>query len=136
SQAVAGAEEAEIVGVLDHHRLGNPGTAAPIPFVVDPVGSTSTLVGERCFQHGLEPPAELAGMLLSGLLSDTLVFRSPTATERDRAAAAWLARLCGADAAAYGEELLHASPGLSRPAEEILDGARKAYQMGGKAVSL
>ncbi len=84
SQAVNGAEEADIVAVLDHHRLGNPPTAAPIPFVVDPVGSTSTLVAEQCRSHNLTPPEGLAGLLLSGVLSDTLVFRSPTATERDR----------------------------------------------------
>ena len=77
SQAVPGADEAEIVGVLDHHRLGNAPTAAPIPFVVEPVGSTSTLVAEACRRRGVTPPADIAGLLLSGILSDTLVFRSP-----------------------------------------------------------
>ena len=74
SQAVADAEEAEVVAVLDHHRLGNAPTALPIPFVVEPVGSTSTLVAEHCRAANLEPPSCLAGMLLSGILSDTLVF--------------------------------------------------------------
>ena len=93
SQAVSGADEAEIVGVLDHHRLGNAPTAAPIPFVVEPVGSTSTLVAEACRRHQAAPPGEIAGLLLSGILSDTLLFRSPTATNRDRQAADWLAGL-------------------------------------------
>ena len=137
SQAVPGAEEADITAVLDHHRLGNPQTALPIPFLVDPVGSTCTLVAERCRASGLTPPAGLAGLLLSGILSDTLVFRSPTATPRDRAAAEWLAGLAGVDAAAYGEELLRASSGLSaRAAGEILDADRKSYQMGGVSVSI
>ncbi|CEK15427.1 DHHA2 domain-containing protein [Chthonomonas calidirosea] len=137
SQAVADAEEAEIVGVLDHHRLGNPPTAAPIPFLVDPVGSTCTLIAEQCQAHKLEPPEGLAGMMLSGILSDTLVLRSPTTTERDRAAAEWLARLAKVELEAYGQELLHAAPGLTeRSADEILDGDRKSYQMGGVAVSI
>jgi manganese-dependent inorganic pyrophosphatase len=136
-QAVAGAEEAQIVAVLDHHRLGNPPTALPIPFTVEPVGSTCTLVAEQCRARALPPPAPLAGMMLSGILSDTLVFRSPTATERDRTAAGWLAGLCQADITRYGEELLQASPGLgARDAGEIVDADRKSYQIGGKAVSI
>jgi manganese-dependent inorganic pyrophosphatase len=137
SQAVADADEAEIVAVLDHHRLANPATATPIPFVVDPVGSTSTLVAEYCRNRSLEPPAPLAGMLLSGLLSDTLVFRSPTATDRDHAAAAWLAKLANVEVEVYGDELLHASPGLTaRTPDEIIDTDRKSYQMGGTLVSI
>src|SRR4029078_2397420 len=77
SQAVAGAEEAEIAGVLDHHRLGNPPTAAPIPFTVAPWASTSPLVTNHCRARRMTPPRPIAGMLLSGILSDTLVFRSP-----------------------------------------------------------
>jgi manganese-dependent inorganic pyrophosphatase len=137
SQAVADAEEAEIVAVLDHHRLGNPQTALPIPFFVEPVGSTSTLVAEQCQLHNLEPPAGLAGMLLSGILSDTLAFRSPTATDRDHAAGSWLAKLAQVEIADYGIELLHAAPGLTaRSADVILDTDRKSYQMGGLEVSV
>jgi manganese-dependent inorganic pyrophosphatase len=137
SQAVGDAEEAEIIGVLDHHRLGNPPTAAPIPFVVDPVGSTSTLVAEHCQAHGLRPPTGLAGMLLSGILSDTLAFRSPTATPRDRTVAAWLAEIAAVDSAVYGEELLRAAPGLTaRAIDEIIDADRKSYQMDSKSVSI
>lgn len=137
SQAVADAEEAEIIAVLDHHRLANPATAAPIPFVVDPVGSTSTLVAEYCRGRNLEPPRPLAGMLLSGILSDTLVFRSPTTTDRDREAAAWLARLAHVEVVVYGDELLRASPGLTaRTPGEIIDTDRKTYQMSGTKVSI
>lgn len=136
-QAVTDAEEAEIIGVLDHHRLGNSPTASPIPFVVDVVGSTSTLVAEHCKTAGLVPPQGLAGMLLSGVLSDTLVFRSPTTTPRDKVIAEWLEGIAGIDRFAYGEELLHAAPGLgTRTVQEILDTDRKSYQMGGHPVSL
>ena len=137
SQAVNGADEADIVAVLDHHRLGNPPTAAPIPFVVDPIGSTATLVAEQCRAHDLTPPTGIAGMLLSGILSDTLVFRSPTVTDRDRAAAAWLAEIAKVDADTYGEELLRAAPGLNnRAAEDIANADRKNYDMGEVAVSI
>jgi manganese-dependent inorganic pyrophosphatase len=137
SQAVAGADEADIVGVLDHHRLGNPPTAAPIPFVVDPVGSTSTLVAEQCESHGRTPPASLAGLLLSGILSDTLVFRSPTTGDRDRAVAKWLAQVCRVDILQFGDQLLRSSPGFgSRTAEEILNTDRKSYEIGGVTISV
>lgn len=137
SQAVPGADEAEIVGVLDHHRLGNAPTASPIPFVVEPVGSTSTLVAEACRQRDVTPPAELAGMLLSGILSDTLVFRSPTVTGRDKVAAEWLAKLSHVDVQEYGLHLIQASPGLvDRSADDIIDGDRKSYDMASRRVSV
>jgi manganese-dependent inorganic pyrophosphatase len=137
SQAVPGAEEAEIVGVLDHHRLGNPPTAAAIPFLVEPVGSSSTLVTEQYLRHRLRPPRGIAGMLLSGILSDTLVFRSPTTTPRDQKAAAWLGSLCTVDILLYGKELLRAAPGLAaRTPVEILEADRKTYEMAGVAVSI
>jgi manganese-dependent inorganic pyrophosphatase len=137
AQAITGANEAEIVGVLDHHRLGNPPTAAPIPFTVDPVGSTSTLVTEQCRTHRKVPPRPIAGMLLSGILSDTLVFRSPTTSERDKHAAEWLSGICRIDTALYGKELLNASPGLgARTADAIIDTDRKTYTMGDTTVSI
>ncbi len=137
SQAVADAEEAEIIAVLDHHRLGNFSTAAPIPFVVEPVGSTCTLVAEKCRAANLMPPLGLAGMMLSGILSDTLVFRSPTVTDRDRDIALWLAGIAKLDAHEYGEELIRAAPGLAaRSASEIIDTDRKEYEMGGAKVSV
>ena len=136
-QAVPGADEAEIVGVLDHHRLGNAPTASPIPFVVEPVGSTSTLVAEACRQRDVVPPPELAGLLLSGILSDTLVFRSPTVTGRDKVAAEWLAQLSHVDVQEYGRHLVQASPGLvDRSADDIVDGDRKNYEMAGHPVSV
>ncbi len=136
-QAVAGAGEAEIVAVLDHHRLGNSPTDLPISFVVEPVGSTCTLVAERCRAAHLVPPSGLSGVLLSGILSDTLAFRSPTTTPRDRDVAAWLAELAKVDLTTYGEELLHITPGLmARDLADVLDGDRKKYEMGGQTVSI
>jgi manganese-dependent inorganic pyrophosphatase len=137
SQAVSGAEEAEVVGVLDHHRLGNPPTAAPIPFTIEPVGSTSTLVAEHCVASKIRPPRGIAGMLLSGILSDTLTFRSPTTTPRDKKMAEWLGSVCTVDILLYGKELLSAAPGLlARTPTEILEADRKLYEMGGVNVAL
>ncbi len=91
-QAIAALEEAELLEILDHHRLGNPYTHQPIRFTVDVVGSTSTLVSEQTAEVGFSMPPNLAGALLAGLLSDTLILTSPTTTPRDRDAAERLAR--------------------------------------------
>ncbi len=91
-QSVGSLDEADLLEVLDHHRLSNPPTRLPIRFRVDPVGSTSTLVSERIEDDGMRPPPELAGLLLAGVLSDTLLLTSPTTTARDHRAAERLAR--------------------------------------------
>lgn len=139
-QAVGALEEAEVVEILDHHRLGNPHTKRPIRFTVDVVGSTSTLVTERIEEAGLSAPPEIAGVLLAGLLSDTLVLTSPTTTERDKRAAERLARwafvggspLAGETVDSFGKALLQAGAGLSsRTPEEIVSGDMKQYEAGG-----
>lgn len=139
-QAVGSLEEAELLEILDHHRLGNPSTYVPIKFTVDIVGSTSTLVSERIEQAGLSAPPGLAGMLLAGLLSDTLILSSPTTTERDRAAAERLSRwacvggsiLYDETVQSYGEKVLAASAGLStREPQDVVSSDMKIYSSGG-----
>jgi manganese-dependent inorganic pyrophosphatase len=143
-QAVPGLEEAELLEVLDHHRLGNMPTAVPIRFQVEPVGSCSTLVSERAFEQKLTFPANLAGLLLCGILSDTLVFRSPTTTARDRKAGQTLAVMAGlvpsaGDAEAImkaiqelGNELLAAGAGLgTRDADHVVNADLKFYEQNG-----
>ena len=135
SQALGALDEADLVEVLDHHRLGNPPTNTPIPFTVDPVGSTSTLVSERMSAASLAPPAALAGLLLAGLLSDTLILKSPTTTERDHQAARWLGGFAlGAGGLAYdrfedfGQAVLSAGAGFAvRSIESILNSDLKIY---------
>ena len=139
SQAISGLGEAELLEVLDHHRLANPPTHMPIAFHVDPVGSSSTLVTERAMRSGLTPPRPIAGALLSGLLSDTLVLKSPTTTDRDRVAAVQLAAWAFAGQSDpykamldYGWQLLQAGAGLeSRTTESIVSGDYKEYDAGG-----
>jgi manganese-dependent inorganic pyrophosphatase len=139
-QAIAHLEEAELLEILDHHRLGNPSTHVPIKFKVDIVGSTSTLVSEQIEEAGLSAPSQLAGLLLSGLLADTLVLSSPTTTARDKKAAERLGRwafargspLAGETVQSFGRQVLGASAGLStRTPEEIVSTDMKLYEAGG-----
>lgn len=139
-QAIVALEEAELLEILDHHRLGNPHTHTPIRFTVDIVGSTSTLVSEQTAEAGLSMPPNLAGALLAGLLSDTLILTSPTTTARDKDAAERMARwafvggspLKGETIESFGRALLSAGAGLSnRKPEEIVSNDVKAYEVGG-----
>jgi manganese-dependent inorganic pyrophosphatase len=139
-QSIAALEEAELLEILDHHRLGNPHTHTPIRFTVDIVGSTSTLVCEQTAEAGLSMPTALAGALLAGLLSDTLTLTSPTTTSRDKEAAERLARwafvggspLKGETIQSYGEAVLSAGAGLSnREPEEVVSTDIKTYEAGG-----
>ena len=139
-QALGALDEAELLEILDHHRLGNHSTHVPIRFTVDIVGSTSTLVSERIEDAGLSAPPALSGMLLAGLLSDTLILTSPTTTERDKRAAERLGRgafvrngpLSGETIASYGKSVLQAGAGLAtRDPAEIVNTDLKVYEAGG-----
>lgn len=139
-QALGALDEADLLEILDHHRLDNPTTHEPIRFTVDVVGSTSTLVSERIDQAGLSAPPDLAGLLLAGLLSDTLILTSPTTTPRDHDAAERLGRwafMTGAPlenetVESYGEKILSAGAGLSsRSAAEIVSADFKVYDTAG-----
>lgn len=138
-QSISSLQEAELLEILDHHRLGNPSTHTPIKMTVDIVGSTSTLVSEQIEEGGLSAPPALAGLLLAGLLSDTLNLISPTTTERDHFAAARLERwafvlgspLEKETGASYGAKVLQASAGIStRTPREIVTGDLKLYTAG------
>ncbi len=139
-QAIAALEEAELLEILDHHRLGNPSTHQPIRFTVDVVGSTSTLVAEMTAEAGLSMPPALAGTLLAGLVADTLILKSPTTTQRDKDAAERLARwaivggspLQGETIESYGNAVLSAGAGLSnRKPEEIVSTDIKSFESSG-----
>ncbi len=138
AQSVSGLMEADLLEVLDHHRIGAINTTIPINFHVDVVGSCSTLVSERMRIARLTPPREVAGLLLSGILSDTLVFKSPTTTPRDRGSAVWLAwHAFGVDNAEeaiqrYGEALLRAGADVSnRSAQDMVTADFKAFEASG-----
>lgn len=122
SQTVNGAREAEITEIIDHHRIGDVETSSPIFFRNEPVGSTATILAKLFDDAGETPSTRTAGLLLSGLLSDTVVLRSPTTTDQDRVVAEELAEIAGVDYEEYGKELLtHKSKiGEKTPREMIL----------------
>jgi manganese-dependent inorganic pyrophosphatase len=105
AQAVPGAEKVEIVEVLDHHKLGNPATSQPITFMAAPVGSTCTVVASLYRERGVEPEKRIAGLLMAGILSDTVILKSPTTTDRDREIIAWLEGRAGLDCETFGREI-------------------------------
>jgi len=134
-QAVVGIEEADVVDVLDHHRIDSITTVLPIRFRIEPVGSCSTLVAEQAREKQIIWPAPIAGLLLCGILSDTLAFQSVTTTPRDQTAARELARMAhlpgeGDEAIqSLGRELLLAGAGLgTRSVEEIIATDLKFYE--------
>jgi manganese-dependent inorganic pyrophosphatase len=139
-QSIGSLDEADLIEVLDHHRLGNPPTWLPIRFQVEPVGSTSTLVSERIEESGLSAPPAIAGLMLAGLLADTLRLTSPTTTERDHQAAERLSRwafvggspLEGEGLDSFGKAVLEAGAGLAaRDPDTIVTGDLKVYEATG-----
>jgi len=132
-QAVAGADEAEIVEVLDHHRLGGGlKSTQPIRFINEPVGSTCTLVARQFRAAGILPKPGIALCMASGIISDTLNLRSPTTTDVDRDILGWLKGLCGVDLDAYAREFFEIGSALrsSTPAEVIREDCKEFSEQG------
>lgn len=105
-QALSHIEAANILEVWEHHRIGDLRLPSPIVFHCEPVGATATLIGELYFARGVAPTGPMAGIMLASILSDTVLFRSPTATEKDRVMSRRLSLLAGVDETAFGEEML------------------------------
>ena len=120
NQAVDGIEEAEIVEIIDHHRLGGLETIGPVYFRNQPVGCTATIIYQMYQESGVEVEPQMAGLLCSAIISDTLLFRSPTCTMVDQAAAEALARIAGIDMEEYAKEMFNAGSNLrGKSVEEI-----------------
>jgi manganese-dependent inorganic pyrophosphatase len=133
SQAVDNIEEAEILEIIDHHRVGDISTVAPIYVYNDPIGSTCTVVAGMMFLHGVHIPPEIAGLLLSGILSDTLILTLSTTTDRDRTAAERLAEIAGVPLKDYGRELLRASISIEgKTAAELIAADFKEFLIDGR----
>ena len=129
SQAVDGIEEAELLGIIDHHRIADVHTNRPIMFRADPVGCTGTIIAGLYHEAGIEIPREVAGLLLAGLLYDTLILRSPTCTPRDERFATELAAIAGEDIEQYGQEIFAAAATdlNARSAEELITSDFKEF---------
>ncbi|WMI80767.1 putative manganese-dependent inorganic diphosphatase [Anaerotignum sp. MB30-C6] len=118
SQAVDGIEEAEIIEIIDHHRLGSLETTLPVYFRNQPVGCTATIIYSMYQENGVEIKPEIAGLLCSAILSDTLMFRSPTCTEKDQVAAEALSKIAGIEIQEYAEKMFRAGSCLGNKAPE------------------
>lgn len=108
NQAVPNINEGNILEIIDHHRIGDIETVKPIPFTCQPCGSTCSIIANRFFNAAVPVPPKLAGVMLAGLLSDTIMLKSPTTTPRDRDIAHRLSRISGLDIKKFGVRLLQA----------------------------
>lgn len=137
SQAVTGADQVDIIEIVDHHRLGNPYTQQPIAFINLPVGSTSTIVAELFQRAGKEPDAQTAGVLMGGLISDTLNLKGPTTTETDRRILKWLEQLAGVSSDELAQEIFNAGSIIkSESAEHVISADMKIYDEEGERFSV
>ena len=121
SQAVEGIEDVKIIEIIDHHRLGGIQTSEPIYTHQEPVGCTATIIANMYRRRGFDIPREIAGLLLSAIISDTVLFKSPTCTDYDKETAERLAKIAGVDIYKYGLEMLKAGSGIGdmTPAEIV-----------------
>jgi manganese-dependent inorganic pyrophosphatase len=138
AQAVAGADEAEIIEVIDHHRLsGNLRTKEPIRFLNEPVGSTSTIVGIMYRMRGAAPDKGTAICLCAGIISDTLHLTSPTTTSTDKEILAWLAGIGGIDSAQFVKDFFAAGSMLrENTPDRALESDRKVFEENGWHISI
>lgn len=129
-QAVKGIEDAEILEILDHHRLGTIETMAPVYFRCQPLGCTATIVYQMYLEAGIEISKELAGLLCSAIISDTLLFRSPTCTAVDKMAATALGNIAGIEVESYAREMFSAGSNLkTKTPEQIFNQDYKRFSL-------
>ncbi|MFW8052003.1 manganese-dependent inorganic pyrophosphatase [Vagococcus fluvialis] len=132
-QSVSDIKDLEVLAVVDHHRIANFETANPLFYRAEPVGCTNTIILKLYKEHSIEIPKEIAGLMLSAIVSDSLLFKSPTCTEQDVKAAKELAEIAEVDVDVYGLDMLKAGTNLSdKTALQLIDGDAKTFPMGDK----
>lgn len=130
-QSAVDIADVQVIEVIDHHRIANFETADPLYFRAEPVGCTTTILLKLFKEHGVEIPANIAGLMLSAIISDSLLFKSPTCTEQDVQAARELAEIAGVDAAEYGLAMLKAGADLSnKTLEDLMSLDSKEFEAG------
>lgn len=123
--------DVKILEVIDHHRIANFETSDPLYYRAEPVGCTATILNKMYKENGVEVSKETAGLMLSAIISDSLLFKSPTCTDQDVAAARELAEIAGVNVEEYGLEMLKAGADLStKTIEELISLDAKEFQMG------
>ena len=131
SQTVDGINYAEILEIIDHHRIGTLETLEPVYFRNQPLGCTATIVYQMYKENGIKIPENIAGLLMAAILSDTLMFRSPTCTAVDQAAAERLSEICGVEIEEFAIDMFSAGSDMSsRTPKEIFNQDRKKFQVG------
>lgn len=135
-QAVAGLEQAEIIGIIDHHRLADVQTGTPVYMRNEPVGSTTTIIASMYQEHGLMPSPNLAGLMAAAIISDTVMFKSPTCTSHDKILAERLARHAGINCEEIGKAMFSrgASPDMS--ADELLKYDIKEFHLASHSLAI
>jgi manganese-dependent inorganic pyrophosphatase len=137
AQSADGIDEASVIEVVDHHRIGDVETSQPISFLNLPLGSSATVVALRFRESGVDVPVAMAGLLLSALLTDTVVLKSPTTTDIDREVAGALAAVAGVDPTEFGMELFRArGHGRAFSAEDVLKRDLKEFRLGDAVVAV
>ncbi|MEI4770768.1 manganese-dependent inorganic pyrophosphatase [Psychrobacillus sp. FJAT-51614] len=130
-QSADGIENVQVTEVIDHHRIANFETADPLYYRAEPVGCTATILNKIFKEKGVEIPANIAGLMLSAIVSDSLLFKSPTCTEEDIAAARELEEIAGVNLEEYGLAMLKAGADLSdKSLEDLLSLDAKEFVMG------
>ena len=124
------------MAIIDHHRLADVQTGHPVFMRNEPVGSTTTIVATMFQERGLQPSEKLAGLMAAAILSDTVLFKSPTCTPRDRRIAERLARIAGIDLDTLGREMFSAVSGVDKPVEELINTDFKEFHIAGHALGI
>ncbi|GAA3192971.1 manganese-dependent inorganic pyrophosphatase [Lentilactobacillus kefiri] len=136
-QSVSDIKDLTITHVVDHHRISNFQTDQPLYYRAEPLGCCSTIIVKMFNENKVEIPAKLAGLMLSAIISDTLLLKSPTTTDEDRTAVKNLAKIANVDYEKYGIEMLKAGTNVSAKSDqELIDGDAKSFTMGGKSVRI
>lgn len=131
-QSAAGVEKVEVEYVVDHHRIANFQTANPLFYRAEPVGCTNTILYKMYKEYGVDIPKDIAGLMVSAIVSDTLLFKSPTCTQQDIEAATDLANIAEIDVNVYGLEMLKAGTNLrNKSTDDLIDLDAKSFPMGG-----
>ena len=137
TQTADGFEEAKVLELIDHHRISNFNVDEPLYARVEPVGCTATIILKLFKENGLTPSKETAGLMLSAIISDTLLFKSPTCTQCDAKAGKELAEIAGVDLKEYGLEMLKAGTALGDKSEvELLNMDMKIFEIDGAKIGV
>ncbi|KIS04039.1 manganese-dependent inorganic pyrophosphatase [Paucilactobacillus wasatchensis] len=136
-QSVSDLSDVTVTHVVDHHRIANFQTAQPLWYTARPVGCTSTILTRMFADNKIDIPAQLAGLMLSAIVSDTLLLKSPTTTDEDREALRALAQIADIDVDSYGLDMLKAGTDLASKSDlDLVDGDAKSFDLGGKKVRI